>query len=87
MKLLLSVFVVFSCTGVRLPPVTQTHDSSDAHLFALCHPAHELPMFECSHAPLSESESGAVLRWHLARLIPACEGRGPAPSVTQTCQA
>lgn len=32
-------------------------------------------------------ESGVVLRWQLARLIPVREGRGPAPGVTQTCQA
>lgn len=37
--------------------------------------------------PLSVIESRVVLRWQLARLIPVREGRGPAPGVTQTCQA
>lgn len=37
--------------------------------------------------PLSVIESRVALRWQLAGLILAHEGRSPAPGVTQTCQA
>lgn len=37
--------------------------------------------------PLSVIESRVALRWQLAGLILTHEGRGPAPGVTQTCQA
>lgn len=38
-------------------------------------------------SPLSVIESRVALRWQLAGLILTHEGRGPAPGVTQTCQA
>lgn len=52
---------------------------------AVCPSPHVLPVCVC--LPLSVIESRVALRWQLARLIPVREGRGPAPGVTQTCQA